>query len=189
MAICSFWHEKIIDMDIVKQSKFLSLVLRHKPEEFGLTLDSSGWALVSNVLDKCNLSIKELEIIVEQNDKKRFEFNEDRTMIRASQGHSIDVDLEYDPKEPPMYLFHGTTEKNVDVILKNGINKMKRHAVHLSVDQYTAIKVGKRRGKAVALTIDAERMHADGYEFFISTNDVWLTGVVPPEYVKRNEKS
>lgn len=165
----------------------MSLILRHQPEKVGLTLDSSGWALVSDVLDKCNLSIKDLETIVEQNDKKRFEFSEDKTKIRASQGHSIDVDLEYKPQKPPMYLFHGTPEKKVNVILKNGIKKMKRHAVHLSVDQHTAMRVGKRRGKAVSLIVDARKMDIDGYEFFLSTNNVWLTEFVPPEYIK-NEK-
>jgi len=171
-------------MDIVKKSKFLSLVLRHKPEEVGLTLDSSGWALVSDVLNKCKMTMMELEVVVEQNNKKRFEFNEDKTKIRASQGHSIDVDLEYESKIPPRYLFHGTSDKNIDVILIDGIKSMQRHAVHLSVDQRTAINVAKRHGKPIVLTIDSEKMHNDGYEFFLSTNNVWLTKFVPQEYIK-----
>jgi len=168
---------------MVNKSKFLSLVLRHKPETVGLTLDFSGWALVSDILDKCEMSIEMLKDVVKYNNKKRFEFNEDKTKIRASQGHSIDVDLDYVPTVPPMYLFHGTPDKTVDVILKDGIKKMQRHAVHLSVDQHTAINVGKRRGKPIALTVDARKMHNDGHEFFLSTNGVWLTEFVPTKYI------
>ena len=172
-------------VNVIKQSKYLSLILRHQPQSAGLSLDEHGWVDVQDLLRASKISFEDLETVVRENDKKRFEFNEDKTRIRASQGHSIDVDLNYKPSIPPMYLFHGTVAKNVDKILKNGIKKMKRHAVHLSVDQYTALRVGGRRGKAVALTIDAEKMNDNGYKFFLSTNGVWLTEFVPPEYIKR----
>ena len=172
-------------MNIIKQSKFLSLVLRHKPEEVGLTLESSGWALVSDVLTKCKMTMTDLKVIVEQNDKKRFEFNEDMTKIRASQGHSIEVDLKYNSQTPPDYLYHGTPEHTASAILKEGIKKMKRHSVHLSADKETAIDVAKRRGDPVVLTIDAKGMHEDGHEFFLSTNKVWLTEFVPLKYIQR----
>ena len=170
-------------MNIKKQSKFLSLVLRHKPETIALTLELSGWALVSDILIKCNMSITELEVIVEQNDKKRFEFNEDRTKIRASQGHSIDVDLDYVPTVPPKLLYHGTSNGAIHKILASGIKKMERHHVHLSADRETAIEVGKRKGDASVLTVRAQEMYLNGYKFFQSTNGVWLTKHVPEKYL------
>ncbi|MBT6047044.1 MAG: RNA 2'-phosphotransferase [Candidatus Scalindua sp.] len=170
-------------MDIIKKSKFLSLILRHKPETVDLTLDSAGWARVSEVLVKCNMSMLDLEVVVEQNNKKRFEFNEDRTKIRASQGHSVDVDLEYTPTLPPEHLFHGTSNKAIFEILMNGIKKMQRNHVHLSAEKQTAIEVGRRKGNPFVLVIDAQRMYLDGHRFFLSTNGVWLTEFVPKQYL------
>ena len=105
-------------MNVVKKNKFLSLILRHKPETVGLTLGAAGWALVSDILTKCDMSMTELEVVVEQNNKKRFEFSEDRTKIRAAQGHSVDIDLDYTPTVPPKFLFHGTTNKIIFQILR-----------------------------------------------------------------------
>jgi putative RNA 2'-phosphotransferase len=172
-----------------KTSKFLSFVLRHKPEELNLEMSEDGWVSVDELVDNMNLSGKEIDVdilneIVETNDKKRFEFNSDGSMIRASQGHSINVALGYDAVTPPPVLFHGTVQKALAPILKSGLNKMSRDHVHLSDDYVTAFKVGSRRGKAVILLVDSKRMHNDGYSFYKSTNGVWLTDRVPSEYLE-----
>lgn len=171
-------------------SKFLSLVLRHKPETIGIILDENGWADVQELIKRSavkgvEFSVPELELIVETNDKKRFAFNEDRTKIRASQGHSIEVDLALEQKEPPEFLFHGTVEKFMDSILANGLLKQNRQHVHLSKELETAIKVGSRRGKPVILKIASGSMHEDGFTFFLSANGVWLTDSVPVKYIEK----
>jgi putative RNA 2'-phosphotransferase len=178
-------------------SKFISLVLRHKPETIGLELDKNGWAVVSELIEKINshnsklISLNEggftfhdLKFIVDNNDKKRFIFSEDFTKIRANQGHSIDVDLELKSIQPPQYLYHGTAETNKDSILKNGINKGKRQHVHLSTDINTAIKVGGRHGKPITFRISSKEMFVNGIKFFKSENDVWLTDFIDPKYIK-----
>ena len=171
-------------MDIRRRSKFLSFILRHQPEKIGLSLDEQGWADVTSILSGCHLSIPELLEIVEKNDKKRFEFNEDKSKIRASQGHSIKINLGYKAQKPPDKLYHGTIRRNWESILKDGgLKKMKRHHVHLSPDIETAIKVGGRRGKPIVISIDSARMHSDGFVFLLSTNGVWLTDNVPKEYL------
>jgi putative RNA 2'-phosphotransferase len=172
-------------MNVVKQSKFLSLILRHKPETVGLILGSAGWALVSDILTKCDMSMTELEVVVEQNDKKRFEFSEDKTKIRASQGHSVDIDLDYVSTVPPKHLFHGTTNKAIFQILMHGIKKMQRHHVHMSSDRETAITVGRRKGDPYVLTVKSQEMYLDGYKFYQSTNGVWLTDYVPEKYLEK----
>lgn len=168
-------------------SRFLSLILRHKPDVIGITLDKSGWVSVSLLLTQLKkydrpLSLEELVDIVETNPKKRFTFNEDNTKIRANQGHSTEVDLE--PEEPPTTLFHGTVKDAIPGIKKSGLDKMSRHALHLSVDLETATNVGSRRGKALILSIDSGKMHEDGYLFYKSKNGVWLIDNVPPEYIQ-----
>lgn len=173
---------------MVKKSKFLSLVLRHKPETINLQLDEAGWVSVEAILEACrkynfDLSYDELHEVVETNDKKRFAFSDDGKRIRASQGHSIDVELGYTPKEPPEKLFHGTATRFLDSIKEKGLIKGERHHVHLSQDFETAVKVGSRRGKSVVLEIDSKRMHIAGIEFFISENGVWLTETVPTDYI------
>ncbi len=174
---------------IKKHSKFLSLLLRHKPETVGLKLDEQGWADTNELLLKINqtgrqVSFELLDKIVEENDKKRFVFNEDKSRIRAAQGHSLNVNLDYKPITPPDILYHGTIAKTAELIQISGIKKMQRHQVHLSADTETAKIVGARRGKPVILTVDAQRMHKDGYKFFQSDNGVWLTDFVPSEYVQ-----
>ncbi|GAA4278663.1 RNA 2'-phosphotransferase [Aquimarina mytili] len=169
-------------------SKFLSLVLRHDPGKIGLQLDENGWADVEELVSKCqkyqpNLDIELLKEIVETNDKKRFAFNQDYTRIRASQGHSLKIDLKYTPKQPPEFLYHGTVEKFMDAIKEMGLLKMSRHHVHLSEERETATKVGSRRGKPIILIIRSGAMHANGIEFFQSDNGVWLTDNVSPEYI------
>ena len=162
-------------------SKFLSLVLRHKPEKIGLELDQQDWAKTQELLDKIpHLTLKLLQEVVETNNKKRFAFNEDGSKIRASQGHSIAVDLGYPPSEPPALLYHGTV---VTSIQEKGLLKRNRHHLHLSKDLDTATNVGQRHGKVVILTVDSGKMYRDGYNFFISENGVWLTDHVPVDYL------
>jgi len=172
----------------VKEGKFISLVLRHRPETIGIKLDENGWADVGELLqglEKSNhkISMDTLEEIVATNDKKRYSFNEDKTKIRANQGHSINVDLNLKEQTPPSILYHGTAEGSLDNIKKIGLTKRDRNHVHLSLDVETAIKVGKRHGNPIILTIDAKNMHRDGYKFYLSENGVWLTEYVPVKYI------
>lgn len=168
-------------------SKFLSLILRHQPEKIGLHLDENGWAKVSDILAKSNLefSYAELEEIVITNDKQRFSFNDDKTKIRANQGHSLKtIDLKLEAKIPPDFLFHGTVEKHVSSIKSLGLQKMKRQHVHLSKDKETAIKVGSRRGKPIIIVVKALEMYKEGYQFYLSENGVWLTDNVPTKFIE-----
>ena len=172
----------------MNKSKFLSLVLRHKPDTIGIVLDRNGWVSVEELLAKSadyglRLSRTELEEIVETNDKKRFAFSEDKTRIRANQGHSVEVELELEAAEPPERLFHGTVERFLGSIRTEGLKKMNRHHVHLSKDKETAEKVGDRRGEAIILTISSGDMFKDGYTFYLSENRVWLTDTVPVKYI------
>lgn len=166
---------------------FLSLILRHKPETIGIKLDEHGWANVNELIEKINKSgrkidLKTLEYIVENNNKKRYSFNEDKTLIRANQGHSIKVDVELKEAVPPDYLYHGTGEKYLDNILKTGIITKNRLHVHLSKDVETALDVGSRHGKPVILLIDAKSMYNDGQKFYLSENGVWLTSDISTKY-------
>jgi putative RNA 2'-phosphotransferase len=172
-----------------KISKFLSLILRHKPEVIGLTLDENGWANIEELLEKSarngnSYTLGELEEVVKTNEKKRFAFNESNTKIRAGQGHSIKVEMNFEEKIPPEILYHGTAERNVESILKNGLQKMKRHHVHLSADTETARTVGIRYGKPVIFKIDTKKMLGDNFVFYISANGVWLVEIVPPEFLE-----
>jgi putative RNA 2'-phosphotransferase len=171
-----------------RKSRLLSLILRHKPETVGLTLDESGWLEVDVLLQALavhgkSMSRSELESIVADNDKKRFAFSDDGSRIRAVQGHSLDIDLGLRRGRPPAVLYHGTVGKFLGLIMREGLKPMERHHVHLSADRETAFKVGSRRGAAVILEIDARRMAEDGKEFFLSENGVWLTESVEPEYL------
>lgn len=171
-------------------SKFLSLILRHKPEKIGLTLDENGWATISDILEKSKLrfSFEELDEIVATNDKQRFSFNLDKTKIRANQGHSLKtIDLDLKPETPPAFLYHGTVLKFIPEIKLHGLKKMSRQHVHLSKDRDTAIKVGSRRGKPVILSIRTLDMQKEGHQFFMSENGVWLTDAVPPMFIDFKE--
>jgi putative RNA 2'-phosphotransferase len=192
MYCCSMLSEK----EATRISKFLSLVLRHQPELIGLNLDEQGWTPVPELLEKLrqqNIVIDHtaLQQIVATNNKKRFAFNEDQTQIRASQGHSVGVSLDYHPTIPPAVLYHGTAEKNLPSILQHGLKKQSRHHVHLSADKETAVNVGRRHGKPVVLEVKAADMHRDGCQFFVSANGVWLTDQVLPNYlqVSTNDES
>lgn len=170
-------------------SKFLSLILRHKPETIGLKLDANGWADVDELLAACAqngsaISRAELEEVVASNEKKRFAFDGDKKKIRASQGHSINVRIDFEEREPPAILYHGTSEKTLAAILENGLLKMRRHHVHLSADAATARSVGARYGKPVVLKIKAAEMTARKFKFYVSANGVWLADEVPPEFLE-----
>lgn len=180
----------IDEKQLVHISKFLSLVLRHQPETIGLELDQNGWADINELLEKSNnkgvkFDRETLNHVVETNAKKRFAFNDSLDKIRASQGHSIAVELGYTNQKPPEILFHGTGEKSVQSILEKGLKKRDRQHVHLSADVETAIKVGQRHGKPFVFTILAAQMYHDKFEFFISDNGVWLTDHVPVKYLKQ----
>src|SRR3954447_7538420 len=175
---------------LVRISKYLAKYLRHAPHELGLTLQPGGWVSVDDLLAAAGrhgfrLTYDELVEVVEENDKRRFSFDESGDLIRANQGHSVEVDLQLEEREPPEVLYHGTVERFVPSILDEGLNKGKRHHVHLSKDVETARKVGSRRGEPVVLKVDAGRMHRDDLRFFLSANGVWLTDSVPPSYLSR----
>lgn len=177
------------EKELVRKSRFLSLVLRHRPEMVGLELGQGGWVVVEELLAGCAwkgvpIRREELEEIVARNNKKRFEFDESGMRIRASQGHSVEVDLELEVREPPEVLYHGTAEKVGEVIRREGLKKMQRHHVHLSADRETAEVVGARHGKPLVFVVDTAGMRAAGFEFFRSANGVWLVERVPPEFLE-----
>ena len=169
---------------LVKVSKYLSRHLRHQPERIGLTLEPGGWVRVEDLLRAGGITREELEEVVARNDKQRFSFDESGARIRANQGHSVEVDLGLEPVEPPAVLFHGTGSKSVDGILRDGLERRGRHHVHLSPDVETATRVGARHGRPVVLEVDAAAMAADGHDFFVTANGVWLTDAVPPRYLR-----
>lgn len=170
----------------IKISKFLSYVLRHQPESIGLSLDKNGWASVAEILKNASqpLSLEELKQVVENNDKQRFSFNDDLTLIKANQGHSVKIALTFQQITPPDTLYHGTAQHFLKSIQQQGLIKGKRHHVHLSKDIQTASKVGKRHGQLVILSIDTKAMHEAGYPFYLSDNGVYLVEEVPPCYFR-----
>ncbi|HYC27781.1 MAG TPA: RNA 2'-phosphotransferase [Chitinophagaceae bacterium] len=177
------------DKIVTKVSKFLSFVLRHKPEAIGVELDANGWADVDALIEKSNkanipLTPELLQHIVETNSKKRFAFNEQQNKIRASQGHSIEIELELNAVEPPAVLYHGTAESFVGSILEKGLLKQQRQHVHLSTDVETAVKVGQRHGKPKVFEVLAKQMHTEGHKFYLSANGVWLVDEVPPAFLR-----
>lgn len=175
-------------MDTKSISKYMSLILRHKPETIGIALDEHGWARVSELIEgisKTHPFDKEmLEQIVATDSKQRYSFNEDKTLIRANQGHSIPVDVELKKAQPPEFLWHGTGEKYLASIEKTGLIPKSRLYVHLSTDEKTAIEVGRRHGKPFVYKVLSGKMFLDGHEFYLSKNGVWLTKQVPVEYLQ-----
>jgi putative RNA 2'-phosphotransferase len=175
--------------DRIRLSKFLSLVLRHRPETIGITLDAEGWADLDLLIERANaagwrLSRAAVEDVVRTSDKQRFALSGDGRRIRAQQGHSTKaVSLTFEAAEPPAVLFHGTAERNVPSIRGEGLKPGRRHHVHLSSDRETAIAVGMRHGRAVVLLIDSGAMRCDGHAFCRSGNGVWLIDHVPPDYI------
>jgi putative RNA 2'-phosphotransferase len=177
-----------MDNQKTRISKFLSFVLRHRPDEIGVELDTQGWVAIDALLAAAGnhgtrITREELDDVVKNNNKQRFAISEDGTRIRASQGHSTDVELGYAPSSPPDILFHGTATRNLASIRAEGLLKGKRHHVHLSSDSATATQVGSRHGNPVVLIVRAGDMPAAGHEFFLSANGVWLTEHVPATFI------
>ncbi|MBO5638182.1 MAG: RNA 2'-phosphotransferase [Acidaminococcaceae bacterium] len=176
-------------MSLNKTSRFISMILRHKPGVIGITLDEHGWANVSELVEGVNkvhpLDMETLEEIVRTNEKQRFSFNEDKTKIRANQGHTIPVDVELEEKDPPEVLYHGTGEKYVESIDSTGLEPRQRLYVHLSTDKEIATKVGQRHGKPVVYRVNSGLMAKNGYVFYLSVNGVWLTKAVPVQYLEK----
>jgi len=173
---------------VAQLSRFLSLVLRHKPEAIGLTLDPQGWAPVDELIAKSNASgthysRHDLLHVVNSSEKKRFTLSADGQRIRAAQGHSVAVELGLLPHEPPSVLYHGTSTRFADAILSEGLKPQARQQVHLSADEATAHRVGQRHGKPTILVVEALRMHQQGFRFFLADNGVWLTEHVPPQFL------
>lgn len=183
-------RKRVIEVDLNKTSRFISLILRHRPDIIGISLDEHGWASVDELLAGISttqyIDMDMLEKIVATDNKQRYSFNEDKTLIRANQGHSIDVDVELPKKQPPVILYHGTGEKYVASIDEQGLIPKSRLYVHLSSDEATAAVVGSRHGNPVIYEVLASQMYHDGYEFFQSVNGVWLTKEVPVQYLKKN---
>jgi putative RNA 2'-phosphotransferase len=178
------------DARLVRISKFLSKHLRHEPDRLGLTLEPGGWVPVDELLASCGrrgvpITRAELDEVVARNDKRRFSFDPTGTRIRANQGHSVAVDLQLEPAEPPEVLYHGTGHRVAEAIAQQGVRKMGRHHVHLSGDEATARRVGARHGRPVVFTVDAAAMRRGGYTFYRSANGVWLVDHVPTEYLRR----
>ncbi|WP_037905870.1 RNA 2'-phosphotransferase [Actinacidiphila yeochonensis] len=174
---------------MVKASKYLSMVLRHRPEAAGLSLDPAGWVEVDVLLDalaaaRRPLTREELDHVVAANDKKRFAYSADGRRIRASQGHSVPVELGLPDAVPPEVLFHGTATATVPLILARGLRPMGRQDVHLSTDQETALRVGSRHGRPAVLAVDAAGLAATGHAFQVSANGVWLTSAVPARWLR-----
>lgn len=175
-------------------SKFLSLILRHKPEVLGISLDKEGWVSVAELLDKMQqkgmvVDLQQLQEVVDTNDKKRYSFSADGTKIRANQGHSLAVELGLEPLAPPAVLYHGTAIQNISSILKEGLERRTRQHVHLSQDSETVRKVGQRHGKPVILLIRSEQMHREGHLFYHSANGVWLTNAVPLKFIELKDEN
>ncbi|MER5868510.1 RNA 2'-phosphotransferase [Streptomyces sp. NPDC002044] len=175
------------DRRTVKVSKYVSKHLRHQPERIGLALDPHGWVEIDDLLRAAAdhgfaVSRAELDHVVATNDKQRFAI--EGTRIRASQGHTVAVDLDLPEAEPPAYLYHGTVTGALDAIRAEGLRPMARHHVHLSPDRETATRVGARRGRPVVLSVDAAAMRAAGHVFRISANGVWLVETVPPGFLR-----
>lgn len=171
-------------MDLIETSKYISLILRHKPETIGITLDEHGYANVNDLLNGLNLNFQILEEIVKTDNKNRYSFNDDKTKIRANQGHSINVDVELIEKKPPDILYHGTATKYVSDINKYGLLPKSRLYVHLTDSIEVAKVTGVRHGELVIYEINAKKMYEKDIKFYLSVNNVWLTKKVEKEYIK-----
>lgn len=179
-------------MDQRRVSKLMSKILRHQPELANLTLKDGGWVGVDDLLGGLAalghpISRDQLNEIVRTNDKKRFSLSDDFMSIRAAQGHSTAVEMNYERSAPPPILFHGTSEANLPKILEQGLLPRNRQFVHLSLDEETAVKVGRRHGRPVLLDVDTATMTDAGHDFYCADNGVWLAASVPPQFLKVRE--
>ena len=178
-------------MNLERFSKEVSYALRHNPSLYGLHLDNQGFCLISELLQAINgknnyernVNKDDLLEMIEKATKKRFEIVGDK--IRALYGHSFDKVIEYNEVSVPDVLYHGTSHDVLDKILYEGLKPMTRQYVHLSKDIYMATIVGKRRDEEpVILAVDAKKMCEDGVKFYNGNDDVYLTSVVLPKYLK-----
>ena len=170
--------------DLKTKSKYLSLILRHNPDAGSVVLDGEGWADIKDLIHNAGFTLQELEDIIANDDKRRYSFNKNKTKVRANQGHSLEhIKINFLETIPPRFLYHGTVQKYVDSIMKDGLKKQTRNYLHLSKDLETAISVGSRRGNPVILKINALDMYHDGYKFLISENGVYLIEMVPTKYI------
>lgn len=174
---------------LVRTSKFLSYVLRHEPESLGLELDPGGWVDLNALIERAradghSIDRARLEEVIAHGEKERFTLSEDGTKIRANYGHSIDVDLDLTPTSPPPRLYHGTAEHTVPAIREEGLRPQSRQYVHLSSTREEAARVGSRHGTPAVLTIDAQALHDADHTLYCSTDAVWLTNRVPPQFVQ-----
>jgi len=179
-------------MNRTKISRFLSYVLRHNPQAADITLDPHGWADVPELIVGMSkvhtpMTMEILEEIVRKDAKGRYAFNEDKTLIRANQGHSVPVDVEMAAGTPPEVLWHGTATRFAASVETNGLRPGNRLYVHLSGDPETAANVGRRHGRPVVYRIRSGDMARDGYIFFRSANGIWQTKAVPARYLEREE--
>ncbi|MEL6728282.1 MAG: RNA 2'-phosphotransferase [Pseudomonadota bacterium] len=179
-------------MNTKKHSKRLSYILRHAPEDVGLTLGDGGWVSIDELISGFQkkgwaITRDELDYVVEANEKKRFTISSDGFQIRAAQGHSVKINHDLQATKPPAYLYHGTAKRHMDAILREGLRPMSRQHVHLSVDVATAEKVGQRHGKPVVLFVASGKMSSAGFDFFCADNGVWLTDEVPAEFLSLQE--
>lgn len=172
-------------------SKYMSYILRHHPEDIHLVLDKEGWVDVSQLIEHAqkynqkDFTVEDILHIVETNSKQRFALSEDKKRIRANQGHSVEVHLDLPSVKPPEFLYHGTAERFLDAIMKDGLKPMSRHDVHLSFNTDVALSVGQRHGSPAILRVKALEMFEKGYEFKCTANNVWLTQIVPTEFFER----
>ena len=174
-----------MEKTLTQKSKFLSLILRHRPEVIGLTLDLNGWANVQDLISLApEFTLDSLKEIVETCEKKRYTLDLENMKIRANQGHSIDVDLQLEAIQPPEFLFHGTANHFLPSILTNGLKKQARHHVHMTENKDMALKTGRRHGSGVVLVISSGEMFQKGMLFYKSANNVWLTDFVPPNFIE-----
>lgn len=178
-------------MSLIDMGCYICYLLRHRPDAIDLHMDEHGWVRVNELIEGVNrtrrLDMDMLEEIVRTDDKQRYSFNEDKTLIRANQGHSVDVDLEFPVCDPPAVLYHGTGKKYENAIDEQGLVRKTRLYVHLSADEATALKVGSRHGEPLIYTVDAAAMARDGYSFFLSKNGVWLISHVPVQYLGKQK--
>lgn len=174
-----------MDKHDIKLSRRLSYILRHKPEEFDVCLSAEGWTGTLAVAKALKCTVEDIKRLVVTDDKGRYELRAHDTQVRAVQGHSSpQVRISYPVMTPPDILYHGTSTRNIDSILQNGINSASRNFVHLSEELVTAIAVGSRHGKPVVFAVDTKKVRARGCDFYLAPNGVWLCPLtIPPDCI------
>ena len=177
-------------INLTQLSKAVSHALRHEPWLYELELDDEGWVSVDMLLEALReqrekwkyLTVGDIARMVESSDKRRFELKDGR--IRALYGHSLPKKLLKRPATAPDELYHGTSPKAVQTIMRNGLKPMQRQYVHLSIDKTTAFQVGSRKANApVILKIQASKASDSGVRFYEGNDMVWLADNIPPDFI------